>query len=891
MALLKEGQFEKSGGISSLNESSFSAQLVNRGSSPDAVDDLTGNSLLHISAEEGFEVAGMFLASHGAQPNRANRRGETPLHKAAGKGLAQLTALLLKKGGDPNAQTHKDPSISLDIEEHMKEVSTLTREVKAMSPDVTTTDVNPPHAQPGAPPVQFDLPRPSSESVTSNPFDLGAMVQKVASLNPFDSPVSPQAPTNPFDSSPEASPSSNPRQHKHRNLQPEQTEPSPAHQAQQEPQVDSRMAMVHHLSTVVKEIPRLHTSCKTPLHLAIQNKHKEVVKVFLQHKANTESSGYIALDVNVMDGEEQTALGLALWSTQLDMAEILVAAGADVESRSRQGLTLLLQAILRGDADSAGFLLQKNADYSASAFDMSPLFLAIHLRLPHVVKAICRHGANTNKVDQNGDPPLWVALSSKQEDLATILIQNRCDSNVWHMAPGGYLRTLLHRAIEIKDSAAANFLIRNGADFSRSRQGNPANDTTSGSPPPNTPVEAKDKSTPLHMATASGLDLVVQTLMEHQADVNARDSEGRSPIHIAILNKHHMCIHLLMSHPSVDLNLKDRNGHTPFAAAMAVRDNDAANTILSREPNAAHQIDTKGYSFMHTAIQRNDVESVVFLMSVGVSVNTRLQNATELTPLHMAVEGGSEIICRHLLLAGADVHATNHHKQTPLHIAASCGQSAILSILLENGADPNALDDSLNNALHVGVYFGHLAVVKTLLLESNISVDAVNMRGQTSLHMLGEHAKDNAAVIFETMLECVPTLNVNAQDALGNTALLLAYMNGASNLSRALIKAGAHAGIQNRQGVTIFNAQVATKMLLWRLLDMIPKEPEWLDGNACQNCGTSFGITTRKHHCRHCGRLLDSKCCSKQMPLIKFGLMKPVRVCNECWDILTSANK
>jgi hypothetical protein len=79
-------------------------------------------------------------------------------------------------------------------------------------------------------------------------------------------------------------------------------------------------------------------------------------------------------------------------------------------------------------------------------------------------------------------------------------------------------------------------------------------------------------------------------------------------------------------------------------------------------------------------------------------------------------------------------------------------------------------------------------------------------------------------------------------------ALLLAYMNGASNLSRALIKAGAHAGIQNRQGVTIFNAQVATKMLLWRLLDMIPKEPEWLDGNACQNCGTSFGITTRKHH-------------------------------------------
>ena len=66
-----------------------------------------------------------------------------------------------------------------------------------------------------------------------------------------------------------------------------------------------------------------------------------------------------------MDGEEQSALGLALWTSQLNIAEMLVAVGADIESRTRQGLTLLLQAILRQDADSADFLLQRNADYSA----------------------------------------------------------------------------------------------------------------------------------------------------------------------------------------------------------------------------------------------------------------------------------------------------------------------------------------------------------------------------------------------------------------------------------------------------------------------------------------------------------------------------------------------
>ena len=62
-----------------------------------------------------------------------------------------------------------------------------------------------------------------------------------------------------------------------------------------------------------------------------------------------------------MDGEEETALGLGLWTGQLDVAEQLVATGADVESKTRQGLTLLMQALLRGDGASVTFLLDKIA--------------------------------------------------------------------------------------------------------------------------------------------------------------------------------------------------------------------------------------------------------------------------------------------------------------------------------------------------------------------------------------------------------------------------------------------------------------------------------------------------------------------------------------------------
>lgn len=287
LALQTEGQCEKAGKGSSLDESSYAVQLVNHGSSPDAIDNGTGNSLLHISAEEGFEVAGMFLASHGAEPNRPNQRGETPLHKAATKGLAQLTALLLTKGGNPNAQTHKDPSVSLDVEADMEKLSELTSSVKALSPPVgTITNDGPTSVRSDQPLIQFDLPRPDSLAVDSNnPFDLAAMTQQVANLNPFDSPVIQRASNNPFDS-PDASPVM--PQREHRSPQPERREPSPVGHTQQEPLVDPRVAMAERLSTVLKGIPRLHTSSKTPLHLAIQNRHQKVVNVFLQHKGQCE---------------------------------------------------------------------------------------------------------------------------------------------------------------------------------------------------------------------------------------------------------------------------------------------------------------------------------------------------------------------------------------------------------------------------------------------------------------------------------------------------------------------------------------------------------------------------------------------------------------------------
>jgi ankyrin repeat protein len=72
--------------------------------------------------------------------------------------------------------------------------------------------------------------------------------------------------------------------------------------------------------------------------------------------------------------------------------------------------------------------------------------------------------------------------------------------------------------------------------------------------------------------------------------LSPQDAEGRTPVHVAISNQHSVIIQLLISHPNIHLNERDRQGLTPFACAMTYKNNKAAEAILKRESGAAEQV-------------------------------------------------------------------------------------------------------------------------------------------------------------------------------------------------------------------------------------------------------------------------------------------------------------
>ena len=275
------------------------------------------------------------------------------------------------------------------------------------------------------------------------------------------------------------------------------------------------------------------------------------------------------------------------------------------------------------------------------------------------------------------------------------------------------------------------------------------------------------------MAAGWGLEEVVHTLLEHLVNVNAQDIEGKTALMIAIVNQHQKIIALLLECKQLDLSLRDNLGNTAFSLCIKYKNNRAALSILIKEPNAAEKFDGKGRNYLHIAIEKKDIEGVLFLLSIKVKVHSRVRDNTQKTALHLAAEAGNEMIVRNLLLAEANINDLTASKQTALHLAAEHDFSTICSILIDNRIDYDAIDINGNNALHVACQRGNLATCKVLLTESRINAELVNVKGQNPLHLLATYGRENAAAIFDIFYESMPEYPINKVDGNGNTPLLL----------------------------------------------------------------------------------------------------------------------
>lgn len=161
--------------------------------------------------------------------------------------------------------------------------------------------------------------------------------------------------------------------------------------------------------------------------------------------------------------------------------------------------------------------------------------------------------------------------------------------------------------------------------------------------------------------------------------------------------------------------------------------------------------------------------------------------------LHLVSARGDAALVHLLLEQRAEVEVTGREGETPVHLASLMGHAKVLDLLLEASASPNILAIDGKGALSHACYRGHLEVVQSLLLYK--AVDRPDAGQRRGLHWAAQHG-------HEAILDILPPSSINAQDAVGATALSLAAQRGHLEVVRQLVEANAELDLQGCDGET-----------------------------------------------------------------------------------------
>lgn len=392
---------------------------------------------------------------------------------------------------------------------------------------------------------------------------------------------------------------------------------------------------------------------ESALHFAIRNNSSEIIDILASQNIISAET----VDFNLETSAGDSPLSLALTLKRNELVPQLIRGGSNVNARNKDGLSLLHQAILNRSSETAVFLIQNGAHIEEKTLDgETPLILSIREECEEVVDILCSKGASMSS--ENGTNPLYLALEMRQDVVANILVSHGIDLDCWSPAGDGTLETLLHRALrsEVADEYIAMYLIKKGCDIDSPKQ----LDSNSSQ------EIVLSRESPLHMSCRLGLFHTCQVLTKSGANLNCLNIENQTPLHVAIKNGHEEIIRLLLEQPTVDLKVRDKNGHTPFALTLQMRNHKVAEKILEKMPNAAEQMDSRGRNFLHLAILNEDLETILFLISIQVDVNSRVHDVNQLTPLMLASNSENEMIIRNLILAGARMNDRDSTQRTAL---------------------------------------------------------------------------------------------------------------------------------------------------------------------------------------------------------------------------------
>jgi uncharacterized protein len=376
---------------------------------------------------------------------------------------------------------------------------------------------------------------------------------------------------------------------------------------------------------------------------------------------------------DVAGAQGTAALIWAASRNDVEMTDLLLAAGADPKSTNEYGATALYAAAANRDPAITVKLLAAGADPNAAlAMGETPLMEAALRGNLDTVRALLAAGADPSAQEKQGGQTVLMWAASRHHSAVTEeLVEHKADVNA--RSKNG--STALMFAAQQDDVISARALLKAGAN----------------------PNEAIPEwgHTALIIASTMGKTDVVKVLVENGAAANMPDRNGFTPLHAAIRDS--------------DYGENRTQRATAVAIVKVLLAHGAnANIRLKQEKPSARtpdEIELQGATPLALAAEVNNLDAIKALMEAGADPNIATEKGT--TPLMLASGAGTDVqrprsleeralaieTAKFLVDHGADVNAAGQFGWTALHAASYQGLNDVVEFLASKGAKLDTKDE------------------------------------------------------------------------------------------------------------------------------------------------------------------------------------------------------
>ena len=458
-----------------------------------------------------------------------------------------------------------------------------------------------------------------------------------------------------------------------------------------------------------------------------------------------------------LGAEGAGAVELADAAMNGDVARVraLADAGADVNALGRDGTPALQWVVRVDDLETAEFLIGAGADVRmANRYGVTPLYLAAFNGNAAMIRLLLDAGADPNAVDPTGETTLMTAAAAGTAEAVRVLLDRGADVNA---TDPSFQQTALMVAVRENHPDVVALLVDRGADVSaRTRVGETPRWVLPNSVPGfsfgigivrgGLPERGSRGPIPgamsaLHYAARDGRLDSVRILLEGGADINQPEANGIVPLVMAITNNQIDVARYLIDR-GADVNAVDWYGRTPLWAAVEIRNLDVDSETLVNGVDRAPVL-----------------ELIRVLLDKGANPNARVE---EVPPI------------RRWMLGVGSVAWVDFTGQTPFLLASLSGDLTVMRELLVYGADPNITTHAGTTALMVAAGV-------------NWTVNQTYDEGPEAL--------------LDAVKLCVElSLDVNAVNSMGVTALTGAVNRGSNDIVEFLVEQGARLDVVDKEG-------------------------------------------------------------------------------------------